>query len=77
MKTQGEADDDPFNGLTVDVTMSDGHILRIFSDASPVSLNLGHRDDIRLGPEPEEDDAQELEEVTETAEAAPESEETP
>ena len=56
MKTQGEADDDPFNGLTVDVTMSDGHILRIFSDASPVSLNLGHRDDIRLGPEPEEDE---------------------
>ena len=31
----------------------------------------------RLDPEPEEDDAQELEEVTETAEAAPESEETP
>lgn len=56
MKTLGEADDDPFNGLTVDVTMSDGHTLRIFSDDSPVSLSLGHRDGIRLGPEQEEDE---------------------
>ena len=56
MKTLGEADDDEINGLTVNVTMSDGHTLRIFSDDSPVSLSLGDKEDIRLGPEPEEDD---------------------
>ena len=56
MKTLGEADDDEMNGLTVNVTMSDGHTLRIFSDDSPVSLSLGDKEDIRLGPEPEEDD---------------------
>ena len=56
MKTLGEADDDPFNGLSVDVTMSDGHRLRIFSDVSPVSLTLGDKEPIRLGPEPEENE---------------------
>lgn len=56
MKTLGEADDDEINGLTVNVTMNDGHTLRIFSDDSPVYLSLGDKEYIRLGPEPEEDD---------------------
>ena len=56
MKTLGEADDDEINGLTVNVTMSDGHTLRIFSDDSSVCLSLGDKEDIRLGPESEEDD---------------------
>ena len=55
MKTLGVADDDENDGLTVNVTMSDGHTLRIFSDGSPVSLSLEDKEYIRLGPEPEEE----------------------
>ena len=56
MRTLGEADDDLDNGLGVDVTMSDGHTLWIYSAESPVSLSLGHTDYIWLGPKPEEDE---------------------
>ena len=55
MKTLGEADDDEMNGLTVNVAMSDGHTLQIFSDDTPVYLSLGDKELIRLGPEPEEE----------------------
>ena len=41
------------NGTAVNVTLSDGHLLRMFTANSPVSLSLGHRDYIRLGPEDE------------------------
>ena len=44
------------NGLIVNVTMSDGHTLRIFSDDTPIYLSLGDKEPIRLGSEPEEDE---------------------
>jgi len=51
MKTLGEEEPDLDNGTGVNVTMSDGHMLWIFSAKSPASLSLGHKDYIRLGPE--------------------------
>ena len=51
MKTLGEEEKDMDNGTGVSVTLSDGHTLWMFSASSPISLSLGHRDAIRLGPE--------------------------
>lgn len=56
MKTLGEEEPDLDNGTGVNVTLSDGHLLWLFSAKSPVSLSLGHKDYIRLGPESEEDE---------------------
>lgn len=51
MKTLGEEEKDMDNGTGVNVTLSDGHLLWMYSANSPVSLSLGHQDYIRLGPE--------------------------
>lgn len=51
IETLGEVDEDSDNGTDVDVFLSDGHTLRIFTAASPVCLSLGDEQYIRLGPE--------------------------
>ena len=74
---QESFEEDDVNALTegdiIEMIGDDGETVSfIFVDA------LEYEGDVYLAlAEPEEDDAQELEEVTETAEAAPESEETP
>ena len=49
--TLGERDEDSDNGTTVRLTLSDGHTLSLFTAESPVSLSLGDRHYIRLGPD--------------------------
>ncbi|MCR5565753.1 MAG: hypothetical protein K6F61_02790 [Clostridiales bacterium] len=51
MLTLGEEDEDTDNGTAVETTLSDGHTLRLFTAASPVSLSLGETNYIRLGPD--------------------------
>jgi hypothetical protein len=51
IKTLGEEDPDSDNGTSVDVVLSDGHTLRVFSAESRVNLSMGYEGYIRLGPE--------------------------
>ena len=50
MLTLGKEEGDMDNGTSVQVTLSDGHVLGLFTASSPVSLSMGHNDYIRLGP---------------------------
>ena len=54
IETLGKADEDMDNGIKVDVLLSDGHTLGIYTAASPVCLSLGDEQYIRLGPETED-----------------------